>query len=398
MADETRILQGFFKGVPIAIDSGSVTGGRKHAIKQFPSRDTQNVEDLGLQPRRYNLQIVINDKTDQDYFAYRDRLIAVLEEKGTGELIHPLYGRITDVIAVTYSLNERFSEFGDAVITVQFEVDGNRGIPQTSGNVVTQIATSNTAVQAAVETAISDEFTVTNAFTGNFGAATDKVDAIVARAEKATDFIGEAAVNLNEFNATLGELSANVNSLVSNPSNLGTAVRNLMADVNGLYASAGATFDTMVGFFGFGDDDTAIKQDTAGRIERKKNNDILNGAMNASSLGFAYLNAVDVTFDTTAEIDELTAELDGQFEAVQENGITQDVKDELTDMRVKVLEALDDVRVNTSQIITVETTPTSTRLLAFDYYGSDELGQELADLNNIADVSFVEGEVKVLTQ
>ena len=34
MADSTRILDGFFKGIPIRIDSGSVTGGRKTSKKE----------------------------------------------------------------------------------------------------------------------------------------------------------------------------------------------------------------------------------------------------------------------------------------------------------------------------------------------------------------------------
>lgn len=398
MTDETRIIQGFFKGVPISIEAGSVSGGRKHVVKQFPSRDTQNVEDLGLQPRKYSLQIIISDKPDQDYFAYRNRLISALEQKGAGELIHPLYGRVSNVVAVSYTLNERFDSFGDSTISVQFEVDGNRGIPQTSGNVVTEIATLNTVVQAAIESDISENFTVTNSFTGNFTAAVDKVNAMIDEAREATDFIGEAAVTLNEFSAQIGELSSNVNSLVSNPLQLASAVRGLMGSVQGLYASARATFDTMVGFFGFGSDDAPINQDTAGRIERKNNNDVLSASLNASSLGYAYLSAAAVEFQTTREIDDLTAELDSQFDEVQGSGASQDVKDALTDMRVKVLEVLDEVRVNTSQIIEVETTPTSIRLLAFDYYGSDELGQELADLNRIDDVSFVEGPVEVLTQ
>ena len=398
MADDTRILDGSFKGVPISINSGSVIGGRKHVVKQFPSRDTQNVEDLGLQPRKYALQIIINDKVDQDYFAYRDRLIAALESKGSGELIHPLYGRVSDVVAVSFTINERFSEFGDATISVQFEVDGNRGIPQSSGNVVTEIATLNSVVQTAVQSSIADVYTVTTSFTGNFTAAVDKVNAIIDKARESTDFIGEAAVTLDEFSAELGELSANVNSLVSNPQALATSFTSLMESVQGLYASSEATFETMIGFFGFGDDDTPITQDTAGRIERQQNNDILNGAMNASSLGYAYLNAVDIEFQTTAEIDDLIARLDSQFEAVQEDGTTQEVKDDLTDMRVKVLEAFDEVRVNTSQIITVETVTTSIRLLGFDYYGDDDSGETLATLNNISDVSFVEGNVEILTE
>lgn len=398
MADESRILQGSFKGVPISINSGTVAGGRKHAVRQFPNRDTQTVEDLGLRPRKYSLQIIINDKPDQDYFAYRDRLIAALESKGAGELIHPLYGRVSNIVAVSYNLNEQFSQFGDSTVSVQFEVDGNRGIPQTSGNTITEVATSNDAVQSAVESAIGDVFGVTESLTGNFTAAVDKVNGVINEAREATDFIGESAITLNEFNALIGDLSANVNSLVSAPLELASAFTGLMGSTQGLYSSSEATFETFIGFFGFGDNDSLLKQDTAGRIERQKNNDTLDGAVNASALGYAYLNAIEVEFQTTDEIDALTAQLDGQFEAVQENGITQEVKDALTDMRVKVLETLDEVRVNTSQVITVETTPISTRLLAFTYYGSGALGEELANLNNISDVSFVEGSIKVLTQ
>lgn len=398
MADSTRIFQGFYKGIPIAIDGGSVTGGRKVAIKQFPSRDTQSVEDLGLLPRKYSLDIIVNDKATEDYFAYRDSLLAALDSEGSGELIHPLYGRIEDVVAVSYSLNESFGEFGGAVVSVQFEINDNTGIPQSAGNVVTQIAVANAAVSAAVGADIADRFSVSNAFAGNFSAAVDKVNAIIDAAKDATSFIGETADTLNEFSAELGDLSANVNSLVTDPIALSDAVTSLFESVNGLFQSAEATFETAVGFFGFGADDTPLQQNTAGRIERQQNNDVLNGGVSALALGNAYLAGVQVEFQTTAEIDALAAALDAQYLALVENGASQDVKDAVTDMRVQVLEVLDETRLNTRQVLTVETRPTSVRLLAFNYYGSDELGQTLADLNEIDDVSFVEGFVQVLTQ
>jgi prophage DNA circulation protein len=397
MVDDTQIINGSFKGVPISIDSSSIEGGRKVAVKQFPSRDTQSVEDLGLLPRKYSLEIIISAKLQQDYFGYRNRVLAAVESKGPGELIHPLYGRVDDVVAVSYSLNENFGSFGDTRISVNFEVNENTGIPQTSGIVVTEIATANDAVQSAINTDIANNFSVTNAFAGNFGSAVDKVDGIIDEANKATEFIGEAAQTLDTFSALIGELSANVNSLVSNPSKLADAVVGLFESVNGLYASAGATFDTMTGFFGFGSDDTMIRQDTAGRIERQNNNDVLNGAVSSASLGYAFLAATRTDFETTREIDELTAELDAQYEAIQTNGSSQTVKDLITDMRVKVLQSLDQTRTNTSQIITVQTNPTTVRLLAFAYYGDDELAETIAELNNISDVSFVEGDVEVLT-
>ena len=132
MADEAQIINGSYKGVPIAIDSGSIEGGRKTSVKQFPSRDTQSVEDLGLRPRKYSLEIIISDKQQQDYFAYRNSLLAALESRGPGELIHPLYGRIENVVAVNYSLNESFGSFGDTTVSVNFEVNENTGIPPVS--------------------------------------------------------------------------------------------------------------------------------------------------------------------------------------------------------------------------------------------------------------------------
>lgn len=397
MANELQIINGSYKGIPIAIDSGGIEGGRKTAVKQFPNRDTQTVEDLGLLPRKYTLEIIISEKQQQDYFDYRNSLLAALESKGPGELIHPLYGRIENVVAINYSLNENFGSFGDTTLTVNFEVNNNTGIPQSSGNVVTQISAVNDVVQAAVGSDIADNFNVTESFTGNFSAAVDKVNGIIDKARDATAFIGETAQTLNEFNAQIGELSANVNGLVSDPLALADAITGLFESVNGLYASASATFDTLIGFFGFGDDDEPIRQDTAGRIERQVNNRVLNGAVSGASLGYTYVAITRIDFETTREIDELSAELDAQYQAVQENGSSQEVKDAITDMRVKVLEALDLARVNASQIITVQTNPTTVRLLAFNYYGDDTQGEAIAELNGFTDVSFIEGSVEVLT-
>lgn len=238
---------------------------------------------------------------------------------------------------------------------------------------------------------------MTSGFAGNFTAAVDKVNGIIDQARSSTSFIGEAAMTINTFNAQLGELSANVNGLVSDPLSLSSAITGLFASVNGLYASANATFETFIGFFGFGSDDTGIKLDTAGRVERDNNNKLLNGAVAASSLGYAYLAVSRIDFETTRDVDELAARLDSQYQLVLQSGSSQTVKDSVTDMRVKVLGALDDARINASQIITVNTNPTSARLLAFSYYGNDENGETLVDLNGISDVSFIDGAVEVIT-
>ena len=264
MADSTRILDGFFKGIPIRIDSGDVSGGRKISKKEFPNRDTQTIEDLGLQPRTYTLQIVIAPLTTQEggvtntqqgYFEYRDAIIAAIEDKGPGDLIHPLYGRIENVVATTYSLTEDFADFGRTRLNVTFEVSSDTGVPRQTITALSQLAQSNTLVNAAINNDISNNFSVITKFTNNFSDAVTKVNDIIEAAVESTSFLGAAADEINEFNSFIGEFSADVNSLVIAPSSLAASVNNLFSNIDGLFGTVENTAKAFEGLFGFGNND-----------------------------------------------------------------------------------------------------------------------------------------------
>ena len=398
MTDETKIINGSFKGVPLAITGGGREGGRKVSINQFPNRDTQNVEDLGLLPPKFTLEIIVSDKTGQDYFAYRDSLLQVLESAGPGVLIHPLYGRIEGIAAVSYSLNERFDSFGDSTITVNFETTDNVGIPETSGNVVTEVVEKNEAVKTAAAANIENNFKVTESFTGNFQAGKDKVSGFIDRAKNSVSFVGDIRDKVDNYAAQVGELSAEVNSLVTDPLGLATELDAFMDTVNGLHASYESTLETMRGFFGFGDDDEQPALVTATNIERVKNNDTINAFTAATSLGNAYVAASRINYQTTQDIDNVTAQLDEQYNAVVAGPADQATKDAVTDLRIVTLQALDEARVNAKQIVTVDTLPTSTRLLSFAYHGDDTESELIRELNGLSDVSFIEGELQVVTE
>lgn len=397
MTDTAKILRGSYKGVPITIDGGSVSGGRKVSIKQFPGRDTQLVEDIGQKPRSWSLDIVINDKPGKDYFDYRDELLSVLDRKGSGILIHPLYGRIEGVVATSYSLNETFTEFGYATVSVQFEVDNNPGIPQRSSNTVSEVLSANDKTRSAAKADISARVKVTPTLTGNLGAMADKIAKFAERARDATVRRGEFIEGLDEYADAVRKLNQDAVYLATQPEILAAQFDQLMARINTLYGQAKTRFDAFRDLFGFGDDDGNGSIVTAGQIEKHTNNSVFNGAVGTIALGYAYINSTQIAYQTTAEIDEIQALLDAQYAAVIENGSSQDVKDAITDLRVTALLALDTIRLQTDEIITVETPPTTCRLLSFAYYGSDEDGETIANLNRIDDVSFVSGNVEILT-
>ncbi len=398
MADELKVINGYFQSFPIAIERAGLTGGVKNSVKQYPNKNTQSVEYLGLVPRKYQLDIIISSFLENNYFNYRDRLLEVLENGKTGILIHPLYGSVENVIAVSYSINENFGSFGDTVVSVDFEINENTGVPTTSDSVITQIASLGSNVDQQAKRNIQNKFGVTGSFLGSFSGAVAKVNALIEQVKKSTEFIGEAATELNIFSNELGELSANVNSLVSDPIALSDALGSLFDNISGLYASSEATLETFAGLFGFGDDDALLTLDTAPKIERTNNNNAINASVAASSLSYGYLAAVDIEYETVRDVDAVLAALDDQYTRVVESEAEQELKDSITDMRILVLESLNELRLNASQIITVETNETSSRLLSFAYYGSDENAQTINNLNKISDVSFVSGLVEVVTK
>ncbi len=407
MTDESRILKGSFKEIPIRIISGSILGGRKFVKKEFPNRDTQTVEDLGLQPRSYSLEILISDigKTSanltpsQDYFDYRDTLIGAIEGKGVGVLVHPLYGRIENVIATTYSINENFSSFGRSTLLVTFETSDDTGIPAQSITALSQIVQSRTIADTAIIKDVTDKFSVDIKSTNNFIDAQNKVNQIIQTAIDTTSFIGAASDQINEFNRFIGQLSDKVNSLITEPNNLSLSISNLFSNIDGLFGTTENTAKSFRGFFAFGNnDEDDIDTVTALLAERSDNRATLNQAVNAQALSYSYISAVQLSFETAAAIEETEKELETQYRHIVDNSnASPDVTTTLTDMRVIVQDFFDEQRLSAKQVISVYTNTTSARLLSYQYYAKSESAVDIIALNSILDVSFVDGDVDILT-
>jgi len=127
MIDE--IHTGSYKGAEFRIKSSSVAGGRKDIKHEFPNSNTQNIEDLGFKPKAYTINAFISEP---NYTQKKDRLLAALEEGGTGLLVHPFFGNIENIVSRTYSLNEDISQIGEANFTMTFDVSDTNGLPTAS--------------------------------------------------------------------------------------------------------------------------------------------------------------------------------------------------------------------------------------------------------------------------
>lgn len=393
-----------YRGAFFFVSGSATSGGRKDALKDFVSSDRRLVEDLGLNPRGFTLSGTLAARLNPagniitTYQDVRDTFLAALELGGPGILIHPFYGEIKNVVARNFTINESTSSLGDASIQITFAISDADGLPAPEENVLATIISDNGAVTEAAGADIDERFSVTEALTGNFGDSVNKVDELIEGITAATDPIAIGADKLDAFSAELSAFSTNVASLVAAPSDLSDSITNVFSTVNGLFETAGGTLEAFKGLFDYGDLDINFNLDTATRVERQRNRDILNANTGALALSYAYLAAASVDFATVADIDAASQDLEDQFQKVDVAGtLDTTVAEPLRLQRIHILAFFEAQRVTKPQIITVRTAPTSTRLLAYQYYGSSAQGVTLALLNGFEQSALIEGDVHILS-
>lgn len=69
----------------------------------------------------------------------------------------------------------------------------------------------------------------------------------------------------------------------------------------------------------------------------------------------------------------------------------------LDTIRTTTQDVFDDQKLSAKRVIEVRVNVTPARLLSFQYYGDSSRGEEIAKLNKEINVSYMEGNIKVLT-
>lgn len=395
-------LPASYAGVSFLTIRSSIDGGRKDALKEFVNSNLQNIEDLGLRPRTFNMTAVINvDRNGDNYFSRRDNFLRVLEKGGTDVLIHPLYGRIENIVVRSYTLTEDFATLGQASFSIVFAISDTTGTPIASGDTLSVVDSSVNTALAAVNTYVSNTFSVSTGFPANFTNAVNKANDIANAFETNTTFFQVAANSINEFSSELVEFQSNITSLVSSPNALVNSISRLFTTVNGLYDSTSSTFEVVERFFDFGDEDeeTPIQQTTAGRVERARNQNLLNNLVRSNALLLNYGNASQTTFTTVTEVESVSQTLEEQYQKViTQADFDRATLDTISQARVEVQQFFDQQQLNASQIVDVSTVTLPARAIAYQYYGNSTRGFNIASLNEDANVSFISGDIQVFTE
>lgn len=396
MTDLLELKTARYKGVEFLFDLMTTTGGNRLIKFNFPGSDKQAIERQGKAPRAFTITAVI---PHENYFQQRDDLLRVLEDGESGVLTHPTFGDIENVTNGVYTLTEKLTEIGRAQIKIPFEVNDAPGIPNQSGNLASQVQEQGFAVNTQLADDLTKTYNVDLNFFGNFSDARLNLTNVATAFTAAAEFAEPLTDNIAGFRQSIRSFSANIGSLIQEPSQLATEINGLFEDLNRLYDSPSTLFGAFGLLFLFGNDDPVVSPTTVGLQQRKENRDVLRTVMRAEALSFAYLNAAQIDYQTTENLDATQDQLEAQYDDIRTNQtISNAALEQLDVVRVTTQKTLDDVRVNTRTIITVETPRIPLSVLVYSYYGSTELVEVIAELNKVKQNAFVEGELRILTE
>lgn len=390
-----ELLPASYKGASFLISSSSTNGGRKDQVHEFPNSDRQAIEDFGLLPRSYS---IVGWITGDDYIAKRNTLLNALEDGEVGVLSHPFYGEIENIRARSFTISEGMNELGRAEISMQFDISNDIGLPLETENTLALINKSNDTAQDAANEEIANNWEVNTGFSGNFTAAQDKLGELNETYGSASGVVAQSTDEINEFNSQISNFGNNINSLISSPNDLAESIQETSAGMNALYTTAESQFIAWKGFFNFGENETIIVNGTAGITQRNKNDDAINNSMRSQALCYGYLAAAQIKYNTVNELDDIAGQLEEQYDKVIALEIDQVLIEAVMNMRENVNSFFNQSRINLSRIITINTAELPARVISFQYYNDSSIGGEIADLNNDANVSFMEGEIQVVTQ
>ncbi len=151
-----------WKSVPFGIFDTDLAAGRKLAIHQYFNRDEQWPEDLGRKGRSLRIEGFLLDGGGQyggqgSIQGQADQMLRICESAGPGDLVHPLFGRLTMQLETVEFRHAK--EPGLVRLRFEFTEYGKPLYPQIAADTQAQSQLSGFALLAAAAQSWSIGFT-----------------------------------------------------------------------------------------------------------------------------------------------------------------------------------------------------------------------------------------------
>lgn len=148
MAWSDSLLDASFRGVKFDILKTEDSADRAVAEHAYPYIDGADIEDLGRGSRRISVEAIFYG---DDYEARLQAFLAVLDQPGAGEFIHPVFGSIKSAQVVRSAVRHAADDVDQASVSIEFveSTPGNpffdRSLPSQKADAISQHGGTATA-------------------------------------------------------------------------------------------------------------------------------------------------------------------------------------------------------------------------------------------------------------
>lgn len=396
MSWKDKLQKGSFRGVEFFVETHTASGGRRTQVHEFVDRDTPYSEDLGRKARIYELNFhLIGD----DYFEQRDAMVAALEQRGAGDLIHPYLG-LKRVNIQGYSFTEDTTEGRIVRFTVSYAEAGSNIYPSIEEDRAQTLLNFSENALASSASEFEKGFSVL----GQAGFIVESAISLVNQAadafDSATKVFAEASDQITDLAFSIRNLKADVLDLIQKPDQLAQRLADSMQLLSGVATNADDAAKAFSTMYDFGNDPEELDVETEARERENTNTQSFNNYIRDVAIISSTQEAIDRDFFSLDEAvneqknlrDLITRQADRPSDDINFFQNMQDLAASL----VKTVPDVDNELPNVVKFKLPDTT--NTVVLAYDLFEDIDREQEIIDRNDIRHPGFVVGatELEVL--
>ena len=380
-SDGGTALVGSFRGARFIVPSSDAVFGRRTELHEYPQRDIPWVEDTGKKARQFSDRVFVDGRLG-DYLAARDSLIAAIEEKGPGTLVHPYYGTMTVSLLEPAQVRESTYHGGRASFRLVFVESGELRFP--SSGIDTALAVSAKADTALTE-CLAD-------YSGTFS-----VDGLPGWC--LTELADDLYTILDGLEDMVSGVSAVIAAEIRSPANMGAAIIGSIKRLSTIASEPLRALSLYKRLFSAGDDRGVIPVTTAIRQQQEQNTSAMQRLVRQTALIEACRSSSVAEYQTRDDAlslaSTLLSALDDQMATVEPvNGepISDDIYQAMAGLRASVAT---DLRTRGARLPYLSSwLPLSTMpalVAAHLIYGDATRADEITSRNGISHPGFVPG-------
>lgn len=384
-----------WRGVPFQVEAADVAAGRRTVVHEYPQRDKAWPEDLGRAARLSEIEGFL---VGADYVEQANKLLAALEQPGSGTLVHPWFGSLTVSLKEPGKISFNRS-LGQARVMMSFVEAGELAFPSAADSTQAQSRIAAEKIEVASVSNFASRFKVdgfqdfvTSAASGNM---TSLIKAVGGGSVPGLDALNYANRAADTLQSAMG--------LMSSPSALGYKLAGFIGITD--YLSTGTRWSVLVRSLLRLTNHKDLSQPSAPTIytpsrqqayvNAEATNALARQVILAQAVGASSLMPAAVHDETVSLRNDLTAALDAESLTASD-----EVYEALQDARGKVWKDLTERARDSSRLATISPPDTMPALvLAYDYYEDAARDGDIVARNGIRHPGFVPPEpLKVLTR